>query len=121
GFTFVCSTYANAWSEMGAVIDPGDPWGSAARAYQHVILNRDLRSKLALMKSLCRSYRAAGAVLHSDRSCKPYSIGQIDLRERLTREAGVRALVLEADHGDPRAWSPEQADTRLRAFMEAFG
>ena len=121
GFTFVCSTYANAWSEMGAVIDPGDPWGSAARAYQHVILNRDLRSKLALMKSLCRSYRAAGAVLHSDRSCKPYSIGQIDLRERLTQEAGVRALVLEADHGDPRAWSPEQADTRLRAFMEAFG
>ncbi len=120
GFTFVCSTYANAWSEMGSVIDPADPWTSAARAYQHVILNRDLRSKLALMKSLCRDYRAAGAVLHSDRSCKPYSIGQVDLRERLSREAGVRALVLEADHGDPRAWSPEQAETRLRAFMEAF-
>jgi len=120
GFTFVCSTYANAWSEMGAVIDPGDPWGSAARAYQHVILNRDLKSKLALMKSLCAAYRVRGAVLHGDRSCKPYSIGQLDLRERLAREAGVRALVLEADHGDPRAWAPEQAETRLGAFMEAF-
>ena len=46
GFTFVCSTYANAWSEMGGVIDAADPWTSAARAYQHVILNRDLKSKL---------------------------------------------------------------------------
>jgi benzoyl-CoA reductase/2-hydroxyglutaryl-CoA dehydratase subunit BcrC/BadD/HgdB len=120
GFTFVCSTYANAWSEMGGVIDAADPWTSAARAYQHVILNRDLKSKLELMRSLCAAYRVRGAVLHSDRSCKPYSIGQLDLRERLAREAGVRALVLEADHGDPRAWAPEQAETRLRAFMEAF-
>ncbi|HET6923162.1 MAG TPA: 2-hydroxyacyl-CoA dehydratase family protein [Anaeromyxobacteraceae bacterium] len=120
GFTFVCSTYANAWSEMGGAIDAADPWTSAARAYQHVILNRDLASKLRLMKSLCASYQVRGAVLHSDRSCKPYSMGQLDLRERLARDAGVRALVLEADHGDPRAWSPEQAETRLRAFMEAF-
>lgn len=120
GFTFVCSTYANAWCEMGGAIDPSDPWSSAAQAYQHVILNRDLGSKLALMKSLSAAYRVQGAVLHSDRSCKPYSIGQLDLRERLSREAGVRALVLEADHGDPRAWSPEQAETRLRAFMESF-
>jgi len=59
-------------------------------------------------------------VLHSDRSCKPYSIGQIDLRQRLARELGFGVLLLEADHGDPRAYSPEQAEGRFAAFMESF-
>jgi benzoyl-CoA reductase/2-hydroxyglutaryl-CoA dehydratase subunit BcrC/BadD/HgdB len=59
-------------------------------------------------------------VLHSDRSCKPYSIGQVDLKERLAAETGIRVLLLEADHSDPRAWSREQADNRLTAFMESF-
>jgi benzoyl-CoA reductase/2-hydroxyglutaryl-CoA dehydratase subunit BcrC/BadD/HgdB len=62
-----------------------------------------------------------GAVLHSDRSCKPYSIGQVDLRERLASELGIRVLLLEADHSDPRAWAREQGENRLSAFMESFG
>ncbi len=119
GFNVVCTTYASAWAEAGRRIDPADPEGSAARAYLHVFLNRDLPHRLSLMKRLCEEYGATGAILHSDRSCKPYSIGQIDLKDRLV-EAGVRSLVLEADHADPRAWSAEQADNRLRAFMERF-
>jgi benzoyl-CoA reductase/2-hydroxyglutaryl-CoA dehydratase subunit BcrC/BadD/HgdB len=60
-------------------------------------------------------------VLHSDRSCKPYSIGQVDLKERLAGELGIRVLLLEADHSDPRAWAREQGENRLAAFMESFG
>ncbi|MEW6720770.1 MAG: 2-hydroxyacyl-CoA dehydratase family protein [Thermodesulfobacteriota bacterium] len=120
GFNIVCSTYTSAWADAGALVDPSDPEGSMARAYLHVFLNRDLPYRLALMKRLCREYGAAGAILHSDRSCKPYSIGQVDLQRRLVSEAGVRALLLEADHADPRAWSEEQADHRLQAFMEGF-
>ena len=102
------------------MIDPADPEGSAARAYLHVLLNRDLPHKLSIMKRLCREYFASGAIFHSDRSCKPYSIGQIDLKGRLDSEAGVKGLVLEADHADPRSWSEAQAYNRLHAFMELF-
>jgi benzoyl-CoA reductase/2-hydroxyglutaryl-CoA dehydratase subunit BcrC/BadD/HgdB len=120
GFNIVCATYTNAWAEAGSLIDPADPEGSAAEAYLHVFLNRDLPHRLALMKRLCSEYGAAGAILHSDRSCKPYSIGQVDLKTRLADEAGVKSLLLEADHADPRAWSEAQARTRLDAFMELF-
>ena len=65
-------------------------------------------------------YSVDGAVLHSDRSCKPYSIGQVDLKERLAADLGVRVLLLEADHNDPRAWAPEQGENRITAFMESF-
>lgn len=120
GFNIVCSTYASAWAEAGAVIDPSDPEGSMARAYLNVLLNRDLPYRLSFMKRLCADFGASGAILHSDRSCKPYSIGQVDLQRRLVSEAGVRTLLLEADHADPRSWSEEQAAHRLAAFMEGF-
>ena len=58
--------------------------------------------------------------LHGDRSCKPYSIGQVDLKARLARELGIRVLLLESDHSDPRAHAAEQADNRVTAFMEGF-
>jgi benzoyl-CoA reductase/2-hydroxyglutaryl-CoA dehydratase subunit BcrC/BadD/HgdB len=121
GFNFVCTTYTNAWAEASSLIDPADPVGSSARCYSQVLLNRDLPSKLRLVARLARDFGVDGAVLHSDRSCKPYSIGQVDLKDRLARELAVKALLLEADHNDPRAWASEPAANRLTAFMESFG
>jgi benzoyl-CoA reductase/2-hydroxyglutaryl-CoA dehydratase subunit BcrC/BadD/HgdB len=121
GFNFVAATYTDAWAAAGKRIDPDDPVGSAAKTYQHIILNQDLNNRLDLMTTMAKEYAVDGAVLHSDRSCKPYSMGQIDLRERLASDAGIKALILEADHNDPRSYSREQAENRLAAFMESFG
>jgi benzoyl-CoA reductase/2-hydroxyglutaryl-CoA dehydratase subunit BcrC/BadD/HgdB len=44
----------------------------------------------------------------------------VDLKDRLGAELGIRALLLEADHNDPRAYSTEQGTTRLQAFMESY-
>jgi benzoyl-CoA reductase/2-hydroxyglutaryl-CoA dehydratase subunit BcrC/BadD/HgdB len=121
GFNFVCTSYTNAWAEAGSRIDPADPIGSAATAYTHIILNQDLPNRLGILRRLAREYSVDGAVLHSDRSCKPYSIGQVDLKERLARELDIRVLLLEADHSDPRAFAPGQGENRLTAFMESFG
>jgi benzoyl-CoA reductase/2-hydroxyglutaryl-CoA dehydratase subunit BcrC/BadD/HgdB len=120
GFNFVCTTYTNAWAEASSLIDPAEPVASAARCYSQVLLNRDLPNKLGLLARLGREFSADGAVLHSDRSCKPYSIGQVDLKDRLARDLGIRTLLLEADHNDPRAWASEVATNRLTAFMESF-
>ncbi len=120
GFNFVCTSYTNAWAEAGVRVDPADPWGSAAAAYTHVILNQDLTNRLGILRRLSSAYSCDGAVLHSDRSCKPYSIGQVDLKERLARDLGIRVLLLEADHNDPRAWAQGPGETRLTAFMESF-
>ncbi len=120
GFNFVSTSYTNAWAEAGVGIDPPDPIASAARTYTHVILNQDLPNRLDILRRLSRDYAVDGAILHSDRSCKPYSIGQVDLRERLAAELGIRVLLLEADHNDPRSWAAEPGENRLAAFMEGF-
>jgi len=121
GISIVASTYTNAWGELAPLIDPARPMESGARAYLHPILNRGTGYKLAMMKRMVVDYQLDGAILHSDRSCKPYSIGQIDQRDRLQREQNIPALLLEADHGDPRAFSEEQVANRLETFVEMLG
>ena len=121
GVAMVASTYTNAWAELADRIDPARPLESAAWLYTHPILNRGTGHKLQTLTRMVSEYAADGVILHSDRSCKPYSVGQMDQRDRLSREVGVPALLLEADHNDPRAYSEEQGNTRLAAFLEVLG
>jgi len=121
GIALVASTYTNAWGELAPLIDPRRPVESAARVYLHPILNRGAGHKLATMAAMVREYAADGVILHSDRSCKPYSIGQVGQREWLSREVGVPALLLEADHNDPRNFSERQVSNRLATFVELLG
>jgi len=102
-------------------MDPDDPFESMARVYLHPILNRSAGQKLEAMRTMVRDFSADGVILHSDRSCKPYSLGQIDQRDGLVNQVGVPALLLDADHNDPRAFAEEQAAGRLEAFVEMMG
>lgn len=121
GFNIVVATYSNGWSETVHMFDPDDPIRSAARVYTRVFINQGVEYRLNLMKDLAASYGCDGAILHSNHSCKPYSLGQIDLADRLAAEAEIRTLVLDADHIDMRVYGKEQAEGRVSAFMESFG
>jgi benzoyl-CoA reductase/2-hydroxyglutaryl-CoA dehydratase subunit BcrC/BadD/HgdB len=118
GVNVIASTYTFAWGELAPMIDPEHPLDSMARVYLHPILNRSTGHKLDSMKKIVEEFELDGVILHSDRSCKPYSLGQIDQRDRLVKKLGVPALLLEADHNDPRDYSDEQGSNRLEAFVE---
>jgi bcr-type benzoyl-CoA reductase subunit B len=120
GVNVVVSTYTYAWGELSPLIDPEKPFESMARVYLHPILNRSTGDKLRSMRRMVEAFKLDGVILHSDRSCKPYSLGQIDQRDRLVNEIGVPALLLEADHNDPRSYSEEQGNSRLEAFVETM-
>jgi benzoyl-CoA reductase/2-hydroxyglutaryl-CoA dehydratase subunit BcrC/BadD/HgdB len=121
GVVLAASTYTNAWGELAELIDPDDPFGSAAYSYLNPILNRSVGDKLDKMVRMVAEYHLDGVVLHSDRSCKPYSIGQMDQRDHLINQYDIPALLLEADHSDPRSFSQEQIYNRLEAFCEMLG
>jgi benzoyl-CoA reductase/2-hydroxyglutaryl-CoA dehydratase subunit BcrC/BadD/HgdB len=121
GVNVVASTYTHAWGELAPLMDPSDPFASMARVYLHAILNRSAGQKLQAMRRMVADFSVDGVILHSDRSCKPYSLGQIDQRDGLVHQVGVPALLLDADHNDPRAFSEEQATARLEAFVEMLG
>ena len=120
GFNFVTATYTNGWREGLPLWDPNDRVTSSAKMLSNALLNRDLKNRYRVIKDLVDDFSVDGVVLHSDRSCKPYSVGQYDLKDQLTAQLGIRVAVIEADHADPRQFAEEQIETRLQAFMESF-
>lgn len=118
GFNFVAATYTSAWAETTYYEDDRSLFESMARTYSHVILNNNLDYRLKLMEQMIRDYQIDGLVVHSARSCKPYSVGQYDLQRLFLQRLGVKSVIIEADLTDFRAYSEEQARTRLEAFFE---
>jgi benzoyl-CoA reductase/2-hydroxyglutaryl-CoA dehydratase subunit BcrC/BadD/HgdB len=72
------------------------------------------------MERLIKEYQVDGLVIHSARSCKPYSVGQYDLKRLLMERLEVPSVVIEADITDSRVYAEEQTRTRLEAFFEAM-
>ena len=120
GMNFVAATYTSAWAETTPYLDVHHPFESMARTYSLVNLNNHLDARLHSMERFIREYAVDGLVIHSARSCKPYSVGQYDLRRLLRERFGVPSVVLEADITDSRVWSEEQVRTRLEAFFETL-
>ena len=70
--------------------------------------------------SMIDKYSADGLVMHSNRSCKPYSFGQMDIQRIVREERGLPSLMIEADMVDERFFSESQIETRIDAFMEVI-
>ena len=120
GMNFVTATYTNAWAETAPFMDENRPLESMARAYTRVILNNDLDHRLRLMEQMIRDFEVDGLVIHSAKSCKPYSVGQYDLKRLLMDRLEVPSVIIEADIADERAYAEEQTQTRLEAFFETL-
>ncbi len=65
-------------------------------------------------------YSVDGIVMHSNRSCKPYSLGQYDIQRTLQEEKGIPTVMIEADMVDARNFSESQIETRIDAFIEVI-
>lgn len=117
----VADSYTSAWSGVVHLIDENNYLESMAIAYSNVHLNVSVDRMFETMKELIGKYDVNGLVMHSNRSCKPYSFGQYDLAKMVMDELGLPTLILEADMVDERNFSESQAETRIDAFMEMLG
>jgi benzoyl-CoA reductase/2-hydroxyglutaryl-CoA dehydratase subunit BcrC/BadD/HgdB len=117
GAVLVADTYTSAWA-----LDQIDPtltlMEGLARAYATIHLNRNLEYKIQKMAHLVESYGAHGFIMHSNRSCKPYSLGQLDLKREVTRLTGKPGLMIEADHTDSRSYAPKQVEKQIQIFLD---
>ena len=120
GACLVAATYTAAWGGMAASSE-GEPLAAVAEAYLGVYTNRGLEFRADTLTRMARDYKAHGLVMHSNRSCKPYSFGQLELARIVTERTRVPALVLEADMNDSRVYSEAQIATRIEAFIETLG
>ena len=115
GACFVVDTYTHAWSLS---VDSDDPILGLARTYATVYINQSLQARAEEMVNLVERFGVDGLVFHSNRSCKPYSLGQYDLLETVSDRTGVPGLILEADMCDTRLYAEEPIKNRIQAFLD---
>jgi bcr-type benzoyl-CoA reductase subunit B len=114
----VADTYTSAWCGALKYIDENNFLDSIAEAYTRIYLNIGVDQMAQEVLKMIRFYDVNGLVMHSNRSCKPYSFGQMDIMQIVREQAGIPVLMIEADMVDPRSFSLSQVETRIDAFME---
>jgi benzoyl-CoA reductase/2-hydroxyglutaryl-CoA dehydratase subunit BcrC/BadD/HgdB len=114
GAVLVADTYTAAWTLSR--LDLARPLESLARSYTSVHLNMGLDYKIERMVAMVTDYQADGFIMHSNRSCKTYSLGQFDIKRKVSKLTGKPGLIIEADHTDARTMP--QRVKQMQTFMK---
>jgi benzoyl-CoA reductase/2-hydroxyglutaryl-CoA dehydratase subunit BcrC/BadD/HgdB len=118
GACLVADTYTSAWCRSLAYLDETDFLESMTEGYSRIYLNLGVDRMAQAVIELIDRYDVQGLVMHSNRSCKPYSLGQYDIQRIVRETRGIPTLIIEADMVDPRSFSEAQVETRIDAFLE---
>ena len=114
----VADTYTSAWCGSLKYVDENNFLETMAECYTRIYLNIGVDEMAKTVMAMVDKYEVDGIVMHSNRSCKPYSLGQYDIQRIVERQKGIPSLMLEADMTDERKFSESQIETRIDAFIE---
>jgi len=118
GACLVADTYTSGWCSTLQYMNRDNFLGSLAEGYTRVFLNNGTDKMAENIIEMAKKYSADGLVIHSNRSCKPYSLGQYDIQKIVQEKMKIPALIIEADMVDERNFSESQIETRIDAFIE---
>ncbi len=114
----VADTYTSAWCGSLRYMDENDFLNSMAEGYSRIYLNIGTDQMAQMVVEMIDKYEVHGLIMHSNRSCKPYSLGQYDIARIVQEQRGLPTLIIEANMTDARSFSEGQVETRIDAFME---
>jgi len=118
GACLVADTYTTGWCSSMKYMDKTNFLESLAEGYTRIFLNTGTDQMADNILEMAKKYNADGLVIHSNRSCKPYSLGQYDIQKIVQKKMHIPTLVIEADMVDERIFAESQIETRIDAFIE---
>jgi benzoyl-CoA reductase/2-hydroxyglutaryl-CoA dehydratase subunit BcrC/BadD/HgdB len=97
-----------------------DPLDWLARLQNFSVCPHGMALRARAMKQAI-DYNAIDAVVFaSNRSCKVYSLMQMDQMKHLRDNTGIPAVMIDVDHADERKYSEDAAFVRLEALLETI-
>jgi len=95
-----------------------DPMQYLARIQNSYVCPHGMKLRSRAMQKAVRQLEIDGIVFASNRSCKPYSVTQMDQQQIITEAMGIPSVMIDVDHADVRKYSKESTFTRLEALLE---
>jgi benzoyl-CoA reductase/2-hydroxyglutaryl-CoA dehydratase subunit BcrC/BadD/HgdB len=125
GANITTASYTYCMGSLEGSIDLFEPDGQDALAWLARLQNfsvcpQGMGLRARAMGQAIGRHSIDGVVFASNRSCKVYSIMQMDLMRRVTGELGVPAVMIDVDHADERKYSEEASFVRIEALLETI-
>ena len=98
----------------------GDPLESLARVQNFSVCPYGMDLRFKAMSWAASHYGIDGFVFASNRSCKVYSVMQMDLQKWITEDLGIPSIMIDVDHADVRKYNEESAFLRIEALLESI-
>ncbi len=70
------------------------------------------------MSEAIRRAKIDGVVFASNRSCKPYSLMQLDQQKLISGSFNIPTVMVDVDHADSRNYNEDNAFLRIEALLE---
>jgi benzoyl-CoA reductase/2-hydroxyglutaryl-CoA dehydratase subunit BcrC/BadD/HgdB len=97
-----------------------DPFAYLARLQNFSVCPQGMTLRARAMKQAIDHNAIDALVFASNRSCKVYSLMQMDQMKHLRAHTGIPAVMIDVDHADERKYSEEAAFVRLEALLETI-
>lgn len=100
--------------------DGSDPLKYLAETQNSAICCYGLELRYKAMVEMIKRYEIDGVIFSSNRSCKVYSVMQMDLQRRISKECNIPAILIDLDHADVRKYNEENAFLKIEAMLETI-
>lgn len=100
--------------------DQKNPFDYIARTMNAYMCPHGMELRYAAMKGAIENLAVDGVIFASNRSCKPYSITQMDQQKRISGHFNLPAVMIDMDHADARKYSEENTFIRISALLETI-
>ena len=120
GAVVVASSYTKVGGlyDRGFRHDPSRPLETLADYCMGCYTNLGLPSRVDLLESYMREYKADGFVINSVKSCNSFSAGQLLILRQLEERTGLPGGFIESDLVDPRYFSAANIKNRLESYFQ---
>jgi benzoyl-CoA reductase/2-hydroxyglutaryl-CoA dehydratase subunit BcrC/BadD/HgdB len=95
-----------------------DPLQYMARTQNFSVCPYGLRLRFRAMSEIIEKIGIDGVVFASNRSCKVYSIMQMDLQHMIADTHDIPAILIDVDHADVRKYNEENVFLRIETLIE---
>jgi len=115
---------ASSYTKVGGLYDrgfrhdPARPLESLADYCLGCYTNLGLPSRVGLLESYIREYRADGFLINSVKSCNSFSVGQLLMLRQLEERTKVPGCFIESDLVDPRYFSSANIKNRIESYLQ---
>ncbi len=118
GAVFVTDLYADAFS--GRLTNPDIYLSLVEKYLNNTSLERGIEDKVNKFESLVKDFSLDGAVFMSNRSCRYFSLNQLDLMAFVRDRLELPVLFFEGDHMNPNRYDREIVLRQIEIFLEVL-